>query len=369
MKVTDVLPLPFKVLVLLLFTVALWYLLVFILYTKLKLNVAQLINFSYTQHSYLDPDRDVHEHTSGEWHTVSPVSMTENVQLAEGILRNLRDTSAFVMLSFFTYKILDYYEVGYSIKETVVIICITFTLYKLFYNWSGTQGQVRIYTTLKRILVGGIALQFMRSNDILVSDSFVSFSRVFNDLVRFLCFGIDYNKYEWIALVIPTAIRIKQCWYEYRLTGNISHVFNLAKYCTNLGPLYLAATQVELHGLLVTSLLINSTYSFIWDLKMDWGLSFRKGRIVNRQLHWIYYVIILINFILRYIWVFKIARGNEYFVHFATIGEILYAGNYESFGYMTLQVLELIRRWNWCFLKLMNDASKMVLNDIELQLQ
>ena len=97
----------------------------------------------------------------------------------------------------------------------------------------------------------------MRTNDILISDSLVSYSRVINDLGLVIWnywfdSNIGYNyKFESMILSIPTCIRIKQCWYEYKLTGKTQHLFNLIKYSTGLGPLLI--------NVLLKRMLLNAT--------------------------------------------------------------------------------------------------------------
>lgn len=79
---------------------------------------------------------------------------------------------------------------------------------------------------------------------------------------------------------------------------------------------------------------MNSTYSFIWDIKMDWHLELFDGlflvvsgkktshsvvsnyrfQILRKQLALprpIYYIAIIIDFILRYIWILKLFIINE----------------------------------------------------------
>ena len=132
------------------------------------------------------------------------------------------------------------------------------TIYKLFFkNSYSSPGQIRIFTTIKRIIRGNINSQTMRTNDILISDSLVSYSRVINDLGLVIWnywfdSNIGYNyKFESMILSIPTWIRIKQCWYEYKLTGKTQHLFNLIKYSTGLGPLLI--------NVLLKRMLLNAT--------------------------------------------------------------------------------------------------------------
>lgn len=361
MNLTDIIPLPFKALLLLQLSTFLWYALIYISSNWLRLNVVQLINLSYTPQSYLDQEGRNREHSTGEWHSVSQVGHSENATLMSGVMSNLKVITLFNLAGLFIYKVLQKYEVPYNAQDGIALVCIAHTFYTLFYRWSSTHGQVRIFTTLKRIALGGIASKEMRSNDILLSDSLLSLSRVFNDLVRYLFFG-EYE-FEVIVLIIPILIRLKQCWFEYRLTQNKSHLFNFVKYLTNLGPILLPIAKIDSTTVFVVLALINSSYSFIWDLYMDWGLTFRRGRITNRKSAAPYYALILINFTLRFLWVFRIGQASPYL---AFTGVFLYGGDFQSFGYSVLQILELIRRWNWCFLKLENDSLKAVI-DIEMQ--
>ena len=303
------------------------------------------------------------------------------------------------------------------------------TIYKLFFkNSYSSPGQIRIFTTIKRIIRGNINSQTMRTNDILISDSLVSYSRVINDLGLVIWnywfdSNIGYNyKFESMILSIPTWIRIKQCWYEYKLTGKIQHLFNLIKYSTGLGPLLinvllkrmlLNATEQEktsgelllklnhLNNWLYFALAVNSTYSFIWDIKMDWHLELFDGlflvvsgkktshsvvsnyrfQILRKQLALprpIYYIAIIIDFILRYIWILKLFIINEELkkekIKFIYIfSTFLFGYDAYSLGYALIETLEIFRRWIWCFIKLESDWVELyndqdLLNqDIELE--
>ncbi|RCK55664.1 Protein ERD1 1 [Candida viswanathii] len=143
----------------------------------------------------------------------------------------------------------------------------------------------------------------MRTNDILISDSLVSYTKVLNDLGLVIwnyMFTSDtaYNyQLEFMILCIPTCIRIKQCWFEYRSTARDS-IVKFDKVFYRVWPLLvnvlikrtlLRATDDEkssgalllklnrLNNWWYLALAFNSIYSFIWDIKMDWNLELFNG--------------------------------------------------------------------------------------------
>ncbi|KAI5951399.1 ERD1 [Candida jiufengensis] len=428
----DLIPLPFRILLLLQFGLGLWFLLNVILYNFTSINVLQLLNLSYNSHNYIQLDDLNHNNNptevNGEFETGLPAEKQENSRLIQGIWRNFKKVTIINLSSWILFKFLQYYKPDYKIiYYSIPIISFMYNFLILFYksNVFGPSnknpsliinvGQIRMWTTLKRILIGNINYQTMRTNDILMSDSLVSFAKVLNDFGLFVwSYYINetnaYNyKLEFFILCFPIMVRMKQCFYEYKCTLNKQHLLNMLKYFTGIGPLsinalikytLLKSTDLEReNGELIIKLtklnnwwyilmLINSTYSFVWDLKMDWHLELfnnffnlfsstrtsQKFTVLRQQKQYpdfIYIIAISIDFLLRYLWVLKIFIINEELkskkIHFLHIfSTFLFGYDVYSFGYVLIEILEIFRRCVWCFIKLDSDFVKVNSNVIEM---
>jgi hypothetical protein len=102
--------------------------------------------------------------------------------------------------------------------------------------------------------------------------------------------------------------------------------------------------------------LINSSYSFYWDITKDWDLTlFSEARNDNeypfglrRFRHFTdqqYYMAIAIDFAIRFSWMWKFFPG------FSWVGDT-------EFGLFLLMFLEVARRWMWVFLRAEAEWSK-----------
>ena len=112
-------------------------------------------------------------------------------------------------------------------------------------------------------------------------------------------------------------------------------------------------------GLRVISVLVNSLYSFYWDISKDWDLSlFSNARERNNPEHpWglrqnlyfqnahLYYAAILGDLLLRCIWSLKLSSHLDYL------------NNLEA-GIFVMELLEVFRRWVWTFLRVEAEWSR-----------
>lgn len=402
----TLIPLPYKISIVLCLGVYLWYSIIYINYRYFHINTLQLVSLSYLKNNYTQLDG--RHQDSGEGATTIAANANENKQLLDGVWKNVYSLSLTTLVSLVVFHLFTWNgskSFLTPIIEVLPLLTILFCVCLLF-KWAdnGSIGCTRVFTTMKRILVGGIASRTMRTNDILISDSLVSYARVLNDFVLYLwtlLLDDDVHPYdvhvESIALSLPIIIRIRQCWYEYKLTGLRQHLLNLIKYSTGFGPMLMtilirtALNNDQLDKEQVLSRVaalnkwwyffatINSTYSFIWDVKMDWGLQLfnqdskhhlrPKSQLIGPA--WKYYTIILLDFILRFLWIFKIFHKSGEIVNdhlFAKVGGFLFGGNAFQFGFTVLEVLEILRRWLWCFLKLESDWFKLQNQGIELEM-
>ncbi|TFK54118.1 EXS-domain-containing protein [Heliocybe sulcata] len=151
-------------------------------------------------------------------------------------------------------------------------------------------------------------------SDIVFADVLTSFAKVFGDIWLSLCMLWPGNSIlelppqngssKWVLPVlmsVPYAIRLRQCLIDYCFPGNVSRrpLYNALKYATSFPVIFLSAAQRlvvnelvaekgeevvkeawhgehQLFRLWLLSALVNSLYSFWWDLTNDWGLDLLK---------------------------------------------------------------------------------------------
>jgi len=134
-------------------------------------------------------------------------------------------------------------------------------------------------------------------SDVVFADIATSFARVLGDMwlsIRMLLPGnniltlpFDEGWARWVlptVMSLPYLVRFRQCIVEYNHPANTSRrpLFNAIKYATSFPVIFLSAalhhnSQSLLEGyhifqLWLLSAVINSSYSFWWDITNDWGL-------------------------------------------------------------------------------------------------
>ena len=117
---------------------------------------------------------------------------------------------------------------------------------------------------------------------------------------------------------VPFLIRVRQCWVQFEGQHDpllkVPIFLNIVKYMSAFPPIWLAAAatlgyynrNMPLYIMLTTA--VNSTYSFVWDIVMDWGfISFsRTGKCGTRQRFFYplvtYLFVGVSNLVLRFAW-------------------------------------------------------------------
>ncbi|KAJ8531953.1 hypothetical protein K7X08_011876 [Anisodus acutangulus] len=86
-----------------------------------------------------------------------------------------------------------------------------------------------------------------------------------------------------IVLVLPYLFRLFQCLRQYKDTRDRTTLFNALKYSTAVPVIFLSALKYHVfpdnwinlyRPLWLLSAVVNSLYSFYWDLTRDWDLRF-----------------------------------------------------------------------------------------------
>lgn len=403
----DIFPLPFRICFFLQLGIHLWYGLVWQCYNVHKMNVLALLNMSYSPHKYSSEDHEV-ENITGEFATTATADLAENQILLRGINGTIKATLPALIsgIAIHWAMLVMGDPTGVFVVFTSQYLPLPVLIYNLYqtFAYGPTMGQTRMSTTLKRVLKGNINSTTMRTNDILISDSLTSYSKVINDVGSFVWDSFiptlkSYNVYvEVIVLSLPGLIRVKQCWYELKFTGQKQHFYNMVKYLCLLGPIFInllikikmsqltedTAASAQLNTLNIwwyAISTISSTYSFIWDVCMDWGFGLfepifvqqyqdfnplRDSNLLVYKNYIAYYGVIVIDLLLRFIWVLKIYVIKDTEVELGLtqkVGSFLFGYDFYSFGFVVLEVLEIFRRWLWCFFKLESDLIKLQARD------
>lgn len=165
-----------------------------------------------------------------------------------------------------------------------------------------------------------------------------------------------------IVLVLPYLFRLFQCLRQYKDTKEKTTLLNALKYSTAVPVIFLSALKYHVfpdnwvniyRPLWLLSGVVNSLYSFYWDLTRDWDLScftrifkFSRPNALSYLLYgrkWVYFWVIGTNLILRCTWTYKLSSHlrHNYLTVFA------------------ITALEIFRRFQWAFFRVENEWNKM----------
>lgn len=274
----------------------------------------------------------------------------------------------------------------------LVVLAVMFVLplRSLFLSHSGRS---RLLATLRRISIGGLAkASDGKFGDILLADVLTSYSKVMADLFVSICMmffsgptGSATDRPDRkcggrvlvpLITALPFLIRFRQCLIEFvrvraapfKESGGWGgkHLANATKYATAFPVIVLAAMQrnlpdtpekaperAALFRAWVVASVINSLYSFYWDVAQDWDLTLfsskeertapdhayglRKRLMIGNGPATYYYVIAL-DLMLRSTYALKLRPELDHISEFE--GSIF-----------LIQVLEVFRRWIWIFFR------------------
>ncbi|KAH9243155.1 hypothetical protein K456DRAFT_1716772 [Colletotrichum gloeosporioides 23] len=267
-------------------------------------------------------------------------------------------------------------------------------------------GRSRFLATLKRVSIGGIAqAQDGKFGDILLADVLTSYSKILGDLYVVLCMFFTPSGSSTarpdrncggtvmvpLIMAVPFAIRFRQCIIEYLRVKRApykesvgwggQHLANATKYATAFPVIIFGAMQRSLpagtsapglNRAWLVAALVNSLYSWYWDVAKDWDLTlFSSARERNNPEHAfglrrrlvfqqpvIYYCVIGMDLMLRCTWSIKLSATLDKFTDFES-------------SIFLLQSLEVFRRWVWIFFRvetewLRNNTSGLGVDDILL---
>ena len=300
-----------------------------------------------------------------------------------------------------TLSLLIFWTLSHRSPELVIFydflpiayLCLLLGLFLLPLRRFSFSGRSRFLATLRRVSIGGIAQAGEgKFGDILLADVLTSYAKIIADLFVALCmfFQADGSATKRpdracggqylipIIIAIPSLIRFRQCITEYlRVKAHNAthggpgaqgwggqHLANALKYFSAFPVIIFSALQRNLSmkheniGLTdkalyrswVVAVLINSFYSFYWDVAKDWDLSlFSSSR--NSHMHpyglrprlyfpskELYYIAIVADLLLRCTWSMKLSPHLDRFADFES-------------GLFLMEFLEVGRRWMWIFFR------------------
>jgi len=280
------------------------------------------------------------------------------------------------LLSFWTFTLGD--VIAVREWEILPLSCLAFLFCLLLcpFNVLYRTERFKFLQTFKRVIIGGIDLD-NRLGDVILADILTSYARVFGDVFVIICMsfsGISTTSHPdrgctgtWMVTLLislPSFIRLCQCLKEYKSSdGNFTHVMNAVKYASAFPVILLSAVQkshkssdnysfgeLALFRLWVLFVIINSSYSFYWDVTKDWDLTLLtnpapSGSVrswgLRKQLYFkkeYYYIVVIIDFLLRMTWSVKLSP------HLNQLNEV-------EGGILLFEVLEVFRRWLWVFFR------------------
>lgn len=133
------------------------------------------------------------------------------------------------------------------------------------------------------MFVDRILPRSLRNTYILISDTLTSFAKPLIDFTLFtsLIFREPFTHFDLSVALLPVLVRLLQCLREYRLLHDATLLFNALKYSCNLPILFCtwksrvyegSINEERLHHVQRWFMLINSSYTLFWDVRMDWSL-------------------------------------------------------------------------------------------------
>jgi hypothetical protein len=225
------------------------------------------------------------------------------------------------------------------------------------------QGLLRALSSVLFSPVTGVAF-----GHVILADLLTSYSKVFADMYSTMCVIVHspdrhfhpevlhvcrHDTIGPLVASLPSWLRLLQCLRCYASERERRHLFNALKYASAFPVLALSHVKqsqfsATISHLWLASLLVNSLFSFYWDVYHDWGLGsvtsanwlLRDRLLFSRR--WWYYATLLVDFLLRFTWSLQLSP-HWWFTLGGSVGRELQM--------FVLETLEILRRCLWIFFR------------------
>ncbi|KMZ71431.1 Xenotropic and polytropic retrovirus receptor [Zostera marina] len=261
-------------------------------------------------------------------------------------------------------------------SQPVVLYMVSLMILIFPFDIFYLSSRYYLLRTIWRII---LPLQSITFSDFFLADILTSMSKVLSDLERSVCRMLNRQvaTIAWLeadsicgshsgaiplVLAFPYLCRFFQCLRQYRDTKEKNCLFNALKYATAMPVIFLSALKYHAYPekwiyfyrpLWLLSSVINSSYSFYWDVTRDWDLSnftrifkFKNPSRFSNIFYgrpWVYYWVLGSNLILRCTWTYKLSSHLRH--NYLTV--------------FTITSLEIFRRFQWVFFRVENEWNKM----------
>ncbi|XP_078430576.1 EXS (ERD1/XPR1/SYG1) family protein [Wolffia australiana] len=270
-------------------------------------------------------------------------------------------------------------EVSLAASQPVILYAAVLMVLVFPFDIFHLSSRYYFLRTLWRIV---LPLQAISFSDFFLADILTSMSKVLSDLERSVCRMVNRQvaTIAWFeadsvcgshalaipfVLVLPYLFRLFQCLRQYSDSKEKTCLLNALKYSTAIPVIGLSALKYHVFAdqwtsfyrpLWLLSSVLNSLYSFYWDISRDWDLSiftrifkFKNPNLVSSAFYgraWVFFWVIGSNLVLRCTWTYKLSahlRHNHLTV-------------------FAITALEIFRRFQWVFFRLEKEWNKMTAN-------
>eukprot|EP00826_Nyctotherus_ovalis_P032317 TRINITY_DN2604_c0_g3_i1.p1 TRINITY_DN2604_c0_g3~~TRINITY_DN2604_c0_g3_i1.p1 ORF type:complete len:472 (-),score=79.64 TRINITY_DN2604_c0_g3_i1:139-1554(-) len=270
---------------------------------------------------------------------------------------------AFMQLVTYKFNTLGTQSSIFAFSLFIVLNIVLISPFKALY--SGARGE--LISVIWNIFAS--PLSPVRFKDFFLADIFTSLVKPFQDMTTGFCFFTSpawvYNgepKCSWLqtALIITSLLpflwRFLQCLHKYYDTRDaFPHLVNAGKYMSTIVTvvinLFNSWYNLGLQPVYIAGNAVATTYSYIWDLTMDWGLlrSYdSKSFLLRHKILYpakFYYFAMVTNLILRLAWILTVlpktalnlGKGSSHLLFFI------------------LSLAEAYRRTQWALFRVENE--------------
>jgi len=294
----------------------------------------------------------------------------------------------FVLLDFFLYASLiqdtgiwDHVQPAYfGLALFVAFWCVALCPFDLFYR------PTRLYLARTLWIIVRSPFSSVSFKDFYFCNQLCSLNNLLKDLVYSECYFMsgDFlladstqckvvtNDVSWVLSFLPYYWRFMQCCRRYKDSKVKRNLYNAGKYFTSLTVTFwglMHKNWPDSQSYLIAwicAAICSSIFSFIWDVKMDWGLlNSQTYEVENGQRHpllrsrlilvrsdFLYYFAIISDFCFRITWVFTISPNYFGIIDFLP----------KDYITTLIYTFEILRRSQWNFYRLENEHW----NNVEL---